>query len=113
MKGKELKQQYEVLTLKDGNDYKIEFTLNALCEIEEIFGDIQEVYKIFNNFNLKALRGILYCGLIEHQPDITERLTGSLFDMASMNATVEVLTKAFTKAFPSEEKETEENNQKK
>lgn len=100
MKGKELKQQSESMILKDGNEYKIEFSLNALCEIEEIFGDISEVYKIFNNFNLKALRGLLYCGLVEHHPEMTERKAGSLFDMASMNETVDVLTKAFSKAFP-------------
>lgn len=113
MKGNELKQQVETIILKDGNEYRIEFTLNALCELEDIFGDITEVYKIFNNFNLKSLRGLLYCGLVEHHPDITVRKAGSLFDTAVLNDIVEALTKAFEKAFPTEEKETGENNQKK
>lgn len=107
MKGKELKNQTEKIVLKDGNEYILEFTLNALIEIEDLFGSISEVYKIFEDFNLKKLRGLLYAGLIEHHEDMTERKVGSLLDMADLAGTVEILSKAFTKAFPEAGEEAE------
>lgn len=112
MKGKDLKSQIETITLKDGKVYKIEYTLNALIEIEELFGDITEVYTLFENFNLKKLRGLLYAGMVEHQPALTVREAGSLLDMSKLSETVEILSKAFTKAFP-DATETEEATQKK
>lgn len=105
MKGKELKNQTEKITLKDGEEYTLEFTLNALVEIEELFGSISEVYKIFEDFNLKKLRGLLYAGLVEHHPEMTERKVGSLLDMSDLTNVVETLSKAFSKAFPDAEGE--------
>lgn len=107
MKGKELKSQTEKITLKDGEEYTLEFTLNALIEIEDLFGSISEVYKIFEEFNLKKLRGLLYAGLVEHQPEMTERKVGSLLDMKQLAETVEILSTAFSKAFPDVEGEVE------
>lgn len=103
MKGKDLKNQIATIELKDGNTYKIEFSLNAIVELEELFGDLDKVQKIFNKFKTKQLRGLLYCGLIEHHPDMTERKAGSLLDFNNMAEVVEKLVEAFTKAFPEDE----------
>lgn len=103
MKGKELNSKIYV-TLADGNKYQIEFTMNAMCELEDKFGSFQAIGEAFKEPKLKHIRTLLWSGLLEHN-DMTEKEAGSLIDLNDMESLVSQIMKAFEMSFPAPKKE--------
>jgi hypothetical protein len=91
------------ITLSDGVERKLRFTLNALAELEEMFGTVQEAFdRLEKNNSLVALRAILWAGFIEDDPDLTLKKLGSLIDLADMSSLTETVAKAFAEDMPVE-----------
>ena len=66
----------EVAFTADGNDYKLSYSANALCEMEEVLGgDPEEIFveitKGVRKDKLRTIRIIFWQGLRDHHPDIT------------------------------------------
>lgn len=84
------------ITLNDGIERKIKFTLNALAELEDKFGSVQAAFdKLEKENSMKALRTILWSGFLHESPNITEQQVGNLIDIAYMQELVESLGAAF------------------
>lgn len=101
-KGKELKG-IEKVVLKDGNTYKIEFTMNALIELEEKFGSVENAFKqMEKKVGLKEVRLLAYAGLVEHH-DLTEKEVGRLIDLSKVEELFEAISKAMQYGLPNAE----------
>jgi hypothetical protein len=84
------------ITLNDGVERKVKFTLNALAELEDMYGSVQAAFdKLEKENSMKALRAILWAGLIWDSPDLTEMQVGNLIDIEYMQSLVETLSVAF------------------
>lgn len=61
----------------DGKALPLRYTVNNLCILEEICGcGMDRLLKT----SFSAVRGLLWCGLIEHQPELTLTDAGNLLE---------------------------------
>lgn len=93
------------ITLSDGVEREIKFTLNAMAELEERYGSVEDAFKVLEEKNsMKALRCILWAGLMHDKANpLTETQVGDLIDLKYMKELMDSLGQAFEKDLPNEE----------
>lgn len=88
----------------DGKAYKLVYSTNALCELEDalnrnvnsITTEVQDPSKV----RLKTLRAMFWAGLTEHHPDIDLKAAGNLMTIGGASAVMTKVGEAFRLAFP-------------
>jgi hypothetical protein len=95
----------EVTMEAGGETYRLAYTTNAMCELEDATGE--SLGKIVDRLNdpanppgVKTLRLLLWAALIEHQEDMTVKGAGGICDLIGMASVGEVIGKALQAAFP-------------
>ena len=101
---KDVKSKAVKITLTDGVERTIKFTLNAMAELEDRYGSVDEAFKQLDNNSIKAVRCILWAGLIHEDPDLTEQQVGNLIDIQYMQELMASLGDAFDADMPEPEK---------
>ena len=101
---KDVKSKAGKITLTDGVERTIKFTLNAMAELEDRYGSVDEAFKQLDNNSIKAVRCILWAGLIHEDPDLTEQQVGNLIDIQYMQELMSSLGEAFDADMPESEK---------
>ena len=101
---KDVKSKDIKITLNDGVERTIKFTLNALAELEDRYGSVDEAFKQLDNNSIKAVRCILWAGLIHEDPELTEQQVGNLIDIQYMQELMASLGDAFDADMPVAEK---------
>jgi hypothetical protein len=92
----DVKSKTVKITLNDGVERTIKFTLNALAELEDKFGSVQAAFdKLEKENSMKALRAVLWAGFLHEDPNLTELTVGNLIDIAYMQELVDSLEEAF------------------
>lgn len=109
---KDIKSKAVKITLTDGVERTIKFTLNAMAELEDRYGSVEEAFKQLDNNSIKAVRCILWAGLIHEDPDLTEQQVGNLIDIQYMQELMASLGDAFDANMPEAEKLTENTEPK-
>ena len=61
---REVKPKVKTITLSDGVEREIRFTLNAMAELEDRYGSVQAAFEALDNNSIKAVRCILWAGLM-------------------------------------------------
>ncbi|NWJ24771.1 hypothetical protein [Rhizobium sp. RM] len=85
-------------------EYRISFGINALCELEDVFG--KSVQKIVeedlngDDITMKAVRNVVWAGLLDQHPEITVKEAGNVVSKAGMQNCMDAISKAFALAFP-------------
>ncbi|MFD9628678.1 hypothetical protein [Peribacillus muralis] len=75
----------------------IRFTLNALGEIEDAFGvPLSKISEI--ELGVKAVRTMLWAGLIHEDEDLTEREVGNMVDFDNLEEVQAKVSEAFAVA---------------
>ena len=80
----------------------LKFDLNAFAEIEEQYGSVDEAMDALEKGSIKALRVVLWAGLIHEEldengnPKITPKEVGSLIDITSLAMLQKKLDEAMT-----------------
>ena len=121
-----------------GKTYVIRFTLNSFIELEEMYGDVENAMKQLSGevltdekgtpimedvtdedgkttqvekrkVSFKAVRNMLYAGLISAQPDITKADVGN-FEFSDFSDIMAKLMEALTGSLP--ENKTESDDEK-
>lgn len=94
--------------------YELSFSVNALCSLEDATGlSSQEVFaqlgeQIDNDkLQMRLVRKIFKCALIDAIPDIDEKIAGEIMDKATIKVAVQKLTEAIISAHPEKEGGTE------
>ena len=101
---KDVKSKDIKITLNDGVERTIKFTLNALAELEDRYGSVDEAFKQLDNNSIKAVRCVLWAGLIHEDPELTEQQVGNLIDIQYMQELMASLNDAFDSDMPVAEK---------
>ena len=109
---KDVKSKAVKITLTDGVERTIKFTLNAMAELEDRYGSVEEAFKQLDNNSIKAVRCILWAGLIHEDPDLTEQQVGNLIDIQYMQELMASLGDAFDADMPEPEKLTDNSEPK-
>ncbi|MED1419016.1 hypothetical protein [Bacillus smithii] len=76
------------------------FDLNAFCEIEDKFGSITEAFKAVENVSMKAIRTLLWAGLLHEDESLTEKEVGKMIDIANISELANAITEAMNTALP-------------
>lgn len=85
------------------------FDMNALAELEEMYGSYGDALEALNSGSFRAIRALLYCGLLNEDPEMTLQKAGSLVAMAQMEAVSDALIAAMQDAVPTEEENEQES----
>ena len=100
---KDTKAKGTPITLCDGVERELKFTLNALAEMEERYGSVDDAFKALDAGSIKAVRFVLWAGLMHADENLTERQVGNLIDTQCMSEIMEQLGAAFDNDMPAKD----------
>lgn len=109
--GKDLQAQSIPIELK-GKKYDMNFDLNAMAELEDIFGSLQIAIAELKKKKLKAVRSFLYAVLKSTDESLTEFEVGRLIDMNNFTTIEKAITKLINNAFEEGEEDEKEASAK-
>ena len=91
------------ITLSDGVEREIRFTLNAMAEMEDRYGSVDAAFEALEKGSIKAVRFILYAGLLANDEGLTEQQVGNLIDIQCMEDRMAKVNDALTDDMPPKE----------
>ncbi len=94
MNARQVKPHGVKITLLDGVERELLFTLNALAELEEKFGSVDAAFAEADKGSIKTIRFVLWAGLITKDPELTEQQVGALIDMRMLANLMQGMTAA-------------------
>lgn len=84
--------------------YTMSFSVNALCELEELLGmpvaQIAAGMEKAENVRMSTVRALVWAGLRDHHGDLQLKDAGEIATEAGIPACMEAVGKAFALAFP-------------
>lgn len=101
---REAKPRVKTITLKDGVEREIRFTLNAMAEMEDRYGSVDAAFAKLDEGSIKAARFILWAGFLHLEDDsLTERRVGNLIDLELLNEIMESMAEAMGEDMPKQD----------
>lgn len=88
------------VTLKDGVERALVYDLNAMAEMEDRYGSVDAAFEKLDQNSIKAVRFMLWAGLIHAEPELTEKQVGSLIDISFLQELTNSLGEAFSNDMP-------------
>ena len=95
-----MKSKNTKITLLDGVERTLKYDLNAMAELEERYGSVEEAFKMLEKNSIKAVRLVLWAGLVHEDPTLTEQQVGSLIDLQYLQDLMGSLEEAFNNDMP-------------
>lgn len=91
----------------DKKVYTLDYSINAMCELEDkLGGSIIQIADLMSDpakLSIKNARTLFWAGLRDHHETITETEAGRLMTDIGIAQAMEMVGKAFTLAFPAVE----------
>lgn len=81
------------------------YNLNAFALIEEEYGGIQDALDALVQGSVKAMRCILWAGLVHEDETLIQKQVGAMIDLAGMTELVGQINEAISQALPQPENE--------
>ena len=100
---KDVKAKDVTITLNDGVKRTLRFDLNAMAEMEDKYGSVDAAFEVLEKNSIKAVRFVLWAGLLHEDENLTEKQVGSLIDMTSLVDISKTLGEAFEADMPVEQ----------
>ena len=97
---REIKPQIKTISLSDGVEREIRFTLNAMAELEDRYGSVEAAFKALDEGSIKAARCVLWAGLMDTGENLTEQQVGSLIDVKLLHELMETMADALVEDNP-------------
>lgn len=101
----DVKSKVTTITLSDGVERELKYTLNALAEMEDRYGSVDAAFKALENNSIKAVRFVIWAGLLHTGEGLTEQQVGDLIDIQCMESVVSKIGTAMDNDMPKEEKQ--------
>lgn len=99
----QVKRKAIKVVLSDGKEREIKFTLNAMAELEDKYGSVEEAFKQLESGSIKAIRFMLWATIVsEDDEELTEKQIGTLIDMQSIGEIMEAMNSASNQDMPQE-----------
>lgn len=100
----EIKSKTVPITLQDGKERHLRFTLNALALLEEKYGSVDRAFEeVQKSQSVIGLRYLLWAGLSWEDEELTEHDVGNLIDIGYMSEMMEKLGIALDDSMPIDE----------
>jgi predicted DNA-binding transcriptional regulator len=98
IKGNDIRNKGVVIVLD--KERHLKYDLNAFCELEDRFGDIQTAFDSLEKGSMKSIRSLLSVGLIHEDELLTDKEIGSFVGMNDLEEIAEKIGEAITGAMP-------------
>lgn len=83
------------------------YDLNSFAELEERFGSIDEAMEEIRKGKIKSIRLVLWLGLLNDDPELTEQQTGSIILIPELPMLTDKIFEAIGVSLPEPEEEDE------
>lgn len=97
-------------------EYKLSFSINAICELEDALDmPVAKVAEALNDsasIRMSMIRTVVWAALRDHHEAVTVKEAGQIATDAGVPVVMEAIGKAFTLAFPEPEAQGKANPQK-
>ena len=99
------------VTVMLDKERELVYNFNSFIALQEAFeaqgeeADLEEILKKAEKGKLKTIRTLLWAGLIDRNPDLTEEQVGRLLSPYNLQEVADKLTLAMNKSMPPAEKE--------
>lgn len=104
MKASELKNKGIGFKL-NAKDYELKFDMNTFCELEEVYGDINQAFEDLQNRKLKAIRALIYSAIKSEDETVTLKEVGKMLTLSDIEKLGTAINEALNISMP----EVEEN----
>lgn len=91
------------ITLRDGVKRELLYTLNAMAELEERYGSVDDAFKQLEAGRIKAIRFFIWAGLLHTEEGLTEMQVGDMIDMKCLEDIMATVGEAFNNDMPAKE----------
>ncbi len=88
------------IDLGDGVERDIEFSLNAMADLEDKYGTVEEAFNKIQDNNISAIRFLLWCLLNNGEQEITEREVGKLINIRNLDELMTAVMDYMEEAMP-------------
>lgn len=93
------------VALKVGDlEYKLSFSINAICELEDAMdmpvAQIADRLNDTENIRMSLIRTVVWAALRDHHDDVSVKEAGHIASTVGVPAVMEAIGKAFMLAFP-------------
>lgn len=88
------------IDLGDGVEREIEFSLNAMADLEEKYGTVEHAFEKVEENNISAIRFLLWCLLNTGEQEISEREVGRLINLRNLNELMSSVMDYMEEAMP-------------
>jgi len=98
---RDVKPRVKTITLNDGVERELRFTLNAMAEMEDKYGSVDAAFKKLDEGSIKAARFIMWAGLLHYNDEsLTEKQVGDLIDLQSMQQIMQSMSEVLSEDMP-------------
>lgn len=99
----------EVALVNGATTYTLRFSVNAIIEMEDELGEgvnaIAEQISDAKRVRMKTIRALLWAGLRDHHPEVTQAQAGEILSDIGMAEAMEPIGRAFALAFPDQQED--------
>jgi hypothetical protein len=92
------------VTIELGNKkWQLLYDLNAFAELEEMYGSVEKAMDELEKGTLKAIRAILWAGLVHQDETLTQKEVGKLITLDKLESVSIAMSKALEISLPKPE----------
>lgn len=102
MKAAELKNKGIKFKLGE-KEYELKINMNTLCELEEIYGELNSAFDDLQKMKLKAVRALVYAAVRTEDEHITLKTVGEQLGLNDLERLGTAINEALSKAMPEAE----------
>jgi hypothetical protein len=88
-----------------GKQYILKYDLNAFAEIEDLHGSISDILVKMENGSAKAIRALIWAGLLNNEDYPTEKEVGQMINLSDMPMLSEKIQEAIVAAMPEQDED--------
>lgn len=99
MRASELKNKGIKFKLNE-KDYELKFDMNTFCELEEVYGDLNQAFEDLQNRKIKAIRALIYSAVKAEDESVTLKEVGKMLTLGDMESLGTAINEALEVAMP-------------
>jgi ATP-dependent protease HslVU (ClpYQ) ATPase subunit len=99
LKAAELKNKGIKFKLNN-KEYELKFDMNTFCELEEVYGDINQAFEDLQNRKIKAIRALIYSAIKAEDESVTLKEVGKMLTLNDMERLGTAINEALVIAMP-------------
>jgi len=84
----------------NGKGYELKFDMNTFCELEEVYGDINQAFDDLQNRKIKAIRALIYSAIKAEDESVTLKDIGRMLTLNDMEAIGTTINEALNASMP-------------